>query len=115
MSDCLFCRIARGEVPSAALYEDEEVYAFKDINPRAPFHALVIPRRHISALSDAVAGDAALLGHLLLVASQLGKGAAGSGAPGFRVVVNDGTAAGQMVPHIHAHVLAGRPFVWPPG
>lgn len=115
VSDCLFCRIVRGEVPSTKLYEDDEIYAFKDINPRAPFHALVVPKRHIAAVSEAAPADAALLGRLMLVSARLAAQAPVDGPRGFRVVVNDGPSAGQMVPHIHFHVLAGRPLVWPPG
>ena len=114
MSDCLFCKIRDGQIPAAITYRDEEVIAFKDINPRAPFHQLVIPTRHVANLTTAVSDDATLLGRLMLTATQLARDA-GYGDSGFRVVMNSGADAGQTVFHIHLHVLAGRALAWPPG
>ena len=113
MSDCLFCKIAAGEIPSKKVYEDDDFFAFHDITPQAPTHVLVIPRRHIASLDDAGEDDQALLGRLLLVcrglASELGI------AGGYRVVNNCGAPAGQSVFHVHFHLLGGRPMGWPPG
>jgi histidine triad (HIT) family protein len=113
MKDCLFCKIARGEIPSRKAYEDDEVYAFHDINPQAPTHVLVIPRRHVASLDDTSETDQAWLGRTMLalrtVARELGISA------GYRVVTNCGTPAGQTVFHIHFHLLGGRPLGWPPG
>jgi histidine triad (HIT) family protein len=114
MTDCLFCKIREGQIPAALTHRDEEVLAFKDINPRAPFHQLVIPARHVASLSTAVPDDAALLGRLMLTAAQLARDA-GYADSGFRVVMNAGRDAGQTVFHVHLHVLAGRTLGWPPG
>lgn len=114
MTDCLFCKIREGQIPAAITYRDDEVLAFKDINPRAPLHQLVIPARHIASLATAGEDDAALLGRLMLVGARLAR-EAGYGDGGFRVVVNAGPDAGQTVFHVHLHVLAGRPLGWPPG
>lgn len=114
MSDCLFCKICEGKIPAAITYRDEDVVAFKDIGPKAPFHQLVIPIRHIASLVETKPEDAALLGKLMVVASKL-AGEAGFAASGFRVVVNAGPDAGQSVPHVHLHALAGRSLGWPPG
>jgi histidine triad (HIT) family protein len=114
MSDCLFCKICSGQIPAAITYRDDDVVAFKDIGPKAPFHELVIPVRHIGGLGDAQPGDAALLGKLALVAAQRARDAGFSGT-GFRVVTNHGAHAGQSVPHLHLHVLGGRELGWPPG
>jgi histidine triad (HIT) family protein len=114
MSQCLFCRIAAGEIPAKVLYSDAEVIAFQDINPQAPLHALVIPRKHIATLNDMQPDDTALVGKLLLVAKQIAK-EAGYTEDGYRVVMNCGLDAGQTVFHIHLHVLAGRALSWPPG
>jgi histidine triad (HIT) family protein len=114
MSDCLFCKICEGKIPATITYRDEEVLAFKDIGPKAPFHELVIPIRHIDSLAVARAEDAALLGKLLHVASRLAS-EAGYAERGFRVVMNSGPDAGQSVPHVHLHALAGRALAWPPG
>jgi histidine triad (HIT) family protein len=110
----LFERIASREIPAEILYEDELVVAFRDIEPQAPFHALVVPRRPIARLSEATEADAVLLGRLLLAAREV-AGKAGLDESGFRLVLNDGPDAGQLVPHVHLHVLAGRRFGWPPG
>ena len=113
MSDCVFCRIVAGEIASRRVHEDDEVVAFHDLNPQAPTHVLVVPRRHIASLDGAGEGDAALLGRLLLavrrVARELGVQA------GYRVVNNCGAPAGQSVFHIHFHLLGGRSMHWPPG
>lgn len=114
MSQCLFCRIAAGEIPANILYSDENVLAFRDINPQAPLHALVIPRKHIATINDLQADDAALVGKLFLAAKQVAK-EAGYAEDGYRVVMNCGLDAGQTVFHIHLHVLAGRALSWPPG
>ena len=114
MSQCLFCRIAAGEIPANVLYSDEDVLAFGDINPQAPLHALVIPRKHIATINDLQADDAALVGKLFLAAKQVAK-EAGYAEDGYRVVMNCGLDAGQTVFHIHLHVLAGRALSWPPG
>lgn len=109
----LFGKIIRREIPADIVYEDELCLAFRDINPQAPTHVLVIPKKEIAKLSDADPDDQALLGHLLLAASkvarQLGVGEA------FRLVVNNGAGAGQSVFHLHLHILAGRKLAWPPG
>lgn len=111
--DCLFCKIARRDIASDVVYEDEQVLAFHDINPQAPVHVLVIPKRHISSLAELDEGDEELAGHLLAVASRVAS-ALGVGE-GFRVVGNCGEAAGQSVFHLHVHVLGGRRLGWPPG
>jgi histidine triad (HIT) family protein len=112
VSDTIFGRIARGELPAERVFEDDRCVAFRDIAPRAPTHLLVIPRKPIERLSRAGDGDEALLGHLLLVAARVAREA---GLSDYRVVVNDGAGAGQTVFHLHVHVLGGRPFSWPPG
>jgi len=114
MSDCLFCKIIDGKIPATITYRDEDVLAFKDIGPKAPLHELIIPLRHLSSLAEAKPEDAALLGKLLIVASQQAR-AAGFAERGFRVVMNAGPDAGQTVDHIHLHALAGRSLGWPPG
>jgi histidine triad (HIT) family protein len=114
MNDCLFCKICQGQIPATITYRDDDVVAFKDIGPKAPFHQLVIPIRHLSSLVDAGLEDVALLGKLMIVARRLAV-AAGFGDGGFRVVMNAGPDAGQTVPHVHLHVLAGRSLGWPPG
>jgi histidine triad (HIT) family protein len=112
MADTIFGKIARGEIPTDFVYEDDRAVAFRDISPQAPTHILVIPRQPIARLSLSQDEDAALLGHLLTVARKV---AAQEGLEDFRLVVNDGAAAGQTVFHLHVHVLGGRPFGWPPG
>jgi histidine triad (HIT) family protein len=112
MGDTIFGKIARGEAPAELIYEDDRAIAFHDVNPQAPTHILVIPRKPIERLSAAEDADEALLGHLLGVARRV---AADAGLTDFRVVVNDGAGAGQTVFHLHLHVLGGRPLGWPPG
>jgi histidine triad (HIT) family protein len=111
---CLFCKIVDKQIPSKMVFEDDEVFAFHDINPMAPTHILVIPKRHIVGLNEAVAEDQALLGKLLLSAQRAAQ-QTGIGETGYRVVVNNGPHAGQSVFHLHVHVLGGRGMAWPPG
>lgn len=110
--DTLFGKIARGELPANIVYEDDRAVVFRDINPQAPTHLLVIPRKALPKLSAAEDGDEALLGHLMRVASQVARE---EGLEDFRLVVNNGAAAGQTVFHLHLHVLGGRALSWPPG
>lgn len=112
--NCLFCRIAAGEIPARIAYQDDEVVAFHDINPQTPLHMLIIPRQHIATLNDMKAGDAERVGKLFLAAKQLAA-EGGYAQDGYRTVMNCGADAGQAVFHIHLHLLAGRPFGWPPG
>jgi len=112
MSDTIFGQIARGEIPADIVYEDDRALAFRDINPQAPTHLLVIPRQPIARLSEATEADGGLLGHLMLVAGRVARDA---GLKDFRVVVNDGAGAGQTVFHLHLHVIGGRALSWPPG
>ncbi len=114
MADTIFGKIARGEVPADLVYEDEDVLAFRDISPQAPVHLLVIPRRPIPTLNDAGPDDAELLGRLLLAAAKAAA-ATGIAERGYRVVLNTNAAAGQVVFHLHLHVLGGRSMQWPPG
>jgi len=109
--ECIFCRIVAKEVPSRLVYEDDAVIAFNDLNPQAPLHVLVVPRRHVGRLADL--DDEALAGKLTLTAAKIAKDA-GHGE-NFRLVVNNGAGAGQSVFHVHLHVLGGRRFTWPPG
>jgi diadenosine tetraphosphate (Ap4A) HIT family hydrolase len=111
MSDCVFCKIVAGEIPSKKVFENEHVLAFEDINPKAPTHILVIPKKHVENVSDDRA-DAALLGE---VVAQSASVARMLGLSDFRLVVNNGKEAGQLVFHLHLHLLAGRPMKWPPG
>lgn len=111
MSDCIFCRIVAGEIPSAKVYEDEEIYAFKDINPARPVHILVIPKRHITSLASVVPEDQAVLGRILVKANEI---AVAQGSPdGFRVIINTGRVGQQEVPHLHAHIVGGPDPVGP--
>lgn len=112
MAKTLFERIIDRELPATFVFEDEHCVVIKDINPGAPLHVLVIPRKPIVKLSDSSAEDQALLGHLLLVANKVARDA---GYEDFRVAINNGAGAGQSVFHLHIHVLAGRPLKWPPG
>lgn len=111
--DCIFCKIAAGSIPSKKVREDEDLLAFHDIDPKAPTHILVIPKKHIASLAEAKPGDEALLGRLLLAASEIAR-EQGLGK-GYRVVISTGPEGGQTVGHIHAHVLGGRQMHWPPG
>jgi histidine triad (HIT) family protein len=114
MDMCLFCKMVSREVPAQILFEDDDVFAFADIRPATPTHALVIPKRHITSLNDAVASDAALLGKMMITAQKMAE-QTGISAAGWRAVVNTGADAGQSVFHVHIHVLGGRPMAWPPG
>ena len=112
--DCLFCRIVRGEIPSDRVFENDDVIAFRDIDPKAPTHVLVIPRRHITSLDHAEPGDEVLLGRVMAAATEVAR-AEGLPATGWRAVVNVGEGGGQSVFHLHVHVLGGRDLSWPPG
>lgn len=112
MAETLFSKIIQRQIPADIIYEDDQALAFRDINPQAPVHFLVIPKKPIAKLSDAVDEDQALLGYLLLVANKV---AAQEGLTDFRLNVNNGAGASQTVFHLHIHVLGGRPFSWPPG
>ncbi len=114
MSDCLFCKIAAGEIPSKEAYADDELYAFHDISPQAPVHVLLIPRRHIGSLNEASEDDQALLGRLLLTGQKLAA-ELGIAEGGYRLVNNCGADGGQTVHHLHVHLLGGRGLTWPPG
>lgn len=111
---CLFCRMVQREVPAKIVDEDEDLLAFHDINPAAPTHVLIVPKKHISSLSDASDADAALLGKLMRAAHRIAE-KAGIDKSGYRTVVNTGPNAGQSVFHLHVHVIGGRPMAWPPG
>ena len=112
--DCLFCRIIAGEVPADTVYTDDRCLAFRDINPQAPVHVLVIPRDHMESLDDAAQKDEATLGHLLRVAARVAN-EQGLSESGYRTIINTGAGAGQSVFHLHLHVLGGRSLNWPPG
>jgi histidine triad (HIT) family protein len=113
-ADCLFCRIADGEVPVDRVAEREEWLAFRDINPQAPVHVLIIPRRHVESVAALEAADAGLAGRLLLAAAETAR-ELGVDEDGYRLVTNRGEKAGQSVFHLHVHLLAGRRMEWPPG
>ena len=113
-STCLFCRILSGEIPSTKVFEDNVAYAFKDINPQAPTHVLIVPKEHIDSLNDISQGDEAMLGYLLRLAPKIAN-QLGVAESGFRAVINTGPVGGQSVDHLHIHVLGGRSLVWPPG
>lgn len=110
---CIFCKIIDGSIPSTAVYQDEQCYAFADLHPQAPVHVLVVPREHIASLADGIEVDRALLGHLLWATAQIAR-AKGLGK-GYRVVINTGEDGGQTVDHLHLHLLGGRSMTWPPG
>jgi histidine triad (HIT) family protein len=114
MADCLFCKILKGEIPASIIYEDDRLIAFNDINPQAPLHALVVPKRHIASLNELSADDDALVGEMVRRAAAIAK-QRGYSERGFRTVFNTNAEAGQTVFHIHLHVLAGRGLTWPPG
>lgn len=113
MSDTLFLKIINREIPADIVYEDDQCLAFKDINPQAPMHVLIIPKKPIARLAEAETSDQELLGHLMLKASEIAE-EQGYGEA-FRLVVNNGEGAGQAVFHLHLHILGGRPLSWPPG
>ena len=114
MADCLFCKIVAREIPADIVHEDERLVAFGDINPQAPTHALIIPRRHISTLNDLTEDDTDLVGGMVHLASRIAADR-GHADAGYRTVFNCNAAAGQTVFHIHLHLLAGRDMTWPPG
>jgi histidine triad (HIT) family protein len=111
---CLFCKITQGDIPADIVYEDEQVLAFRDLNPQAPHHLLVIPKKHIATLNDAASEDTQVLGHMLRTAAQMAA-QLGCAEDGYRVAMNCNAAAGQTVFHIHLHLLCGRSLSWPPG
>lgn len=113
MTDCLFCKIAKGEIPSKKAYEDDLVYAFHDIDPQAPVHVLIIPKEHIQSVAHVTPQNSAVVARVFEVAAKLSEEFGLK--DGFRVVSNVGRAAGQTVPHLHFHLLGGRDFTWPPG
>ena len=113
MEDCLFCKIAAGDIPSTRIYEDEDVVAFRDIDPQAPLHVLLIPKRHIDSAAELTAADGALLGKIYEVAAQIVSREGYT--HGYRVVTNIGRDGAQSVKHLHFHLLAGRMMAWPPG
>lgn len=109
----IFQRIIDREIPSTSVYEDEICYAFRDISPQAPTHILIVPKKHIARLAEAAPTDQSLIGHLLLTAARIARDL--KLEKGYRVVINNGTDGGETVPHLHVHLLAGRPLRWPPG
>lgn len=111
--DCIFCKIIAGTIPSKKLYEDDLAYAFSDIDPKAPVHVLVVPKKHIASLAEMDVADIALTGHLHAVAKKLAAEQNLSG--GYRTVINTGPDGGQTVDHLHVHLLGGRAMHWPPG
>lgn len=113
MENCLFCKIAKGEIPAVIVYEDDDLLAFRDINPQAPEHILIIPRRHIARVENLEAADAELTGKLVLAAKKIADDLKLS--KGYRLVFNNGPDAGQEVEHIHLHLMGGRKFSWPAG
>ena len=115
MADCIFCRIAAKEIPATAVYEDDSVIAFKDLEPQAPVHVLIIPKKHIESLLGLTTDDKALVAHIhIYVVPQIAK-ELGLAEKGFRLVVNTGEEGGQTVGHLHFHLLGGRSMQWPPG
>lgn len=114
MSECLFCKIVERTIPAALVYEDDLLVAFDDINPQAPTHTLVIPRKHVVSIAELQELDVGLLGHLMLVGNKIAK-LKGITDSGYRFVVNTGAYGGQSVFHLHLHVLGGRHMAWPPG
>ncbi len=113
MKDCLFCRIVRGEITSKKVFEDEQAFAFEDINPHGPTHVLVVPKRHIPGLKEATAEDAEILGRCHLIAAQIARQR--SIEDGYRTILNVGPRSGQSVFHLHVHLIGGRTLHWPPG
>ncbi|HEX6589460.1 MAG TPA: histidine triad nucleotide-binding protein [Longimicrobiales bacterium] len=114
MAGCIFCGIGRGEVPARTVLENEDVVAFHDLNPMAPTHVLVIPRRHIESIDAMTADDVDLIGRVFAAAKEVAR-QEGLAADGYRLVTNIGANGGQTVPHLHVHVLGGRHMKWPPG
>ena len=114
MADCVFCGIAEGRIPAKIMCEGEATVAFRDLNPQAPTHILVIPRRHIASVADTDRSDTGVLGAVLAVAVEVAA-AEGLDQSGYRLVINHGADGGQSVGHLHVHLLGGRPMTWPPG
>ncbi len=114
MSDCIFCKIIAGDIPADIVYQNDDVLAFRDLNPQAPLHVLVIPKKHIATINDMTATDAELVGKLYLAAQQIAR-QEGVADDGYRTVMNCNELAGQTVFHMHLHLLAGRAMNWPPG
>ncbi len=114
MENCLFCKIAAGQVPSRIVYQDEDVVAFEDINPQAPHHVLIVPRRHIASMTDLTLEDGPILARMFTTATKLAR-EMGIDERGYRIVANVGHDAGQSVFHLHFHLLGGRRLGWPPG
>ena len=113
MSDCLFCKIIAGQIPSKKVYEDDKVYVFEDIQPVAPTHVLIIPKRHFAGLKEAEAADAEIIGYCHLIAAKIGRER--KIEDGYRTVLNVGPRSGQSVFHLHLHLIGGRDLKWPPG
>ena len=113
-SDCIFCKIVAGEIPSTKVFSDDVCYAFEDLQPQAPTHVLVIPREHVDSMATAGEGHKDILGHLLLRAADIAR-EKGFSDDGYRVVINTNSDGGQTVFHLHVHLLGGRPFIFPPG
>jgi histidine triad (HIT) family protein len=113
MNDCLFCKIVSGEIPSNKIYEDEHTFAFEDIDPKAPTHVLVVPKKHLTGLKEATAADAEIIGRCHLTAAKIAKDR--KIEDGYRTVLNVGPKSGQSVFHLHVHLLGGRDLRWPPG
>ena len=114
MAECLFCRIALGEIPATVVYQDDVVVVFRDIDPQAPTHVLLIPRKHVPSLSHLSPEDDQIIGYLVRIAAQIAR-SEGVAAGGYRLVANCGREAGQSVDHVHFHLLGGRGMDWPPG
>jgi histidine triad (HIT) family protein len=114
MRDCLFCKIAAGDIPATVVYQDDTLVAFEDIDPKAPLHVLIVPRRHLATLNDLGPGDDTLMGSMVRRASAIAN-ERGYGERGYRTVLNCNQDGGQSVFHIHLHMLAGRGLAWPPG
>jgi histidine triad (HIT) family protein len=114
METCLFCDIIAGKIPCTQVHSDDKFVAFRDIDPKAPSHILIVPRRHIKSLNELGTGDADLIGELLVQATRIAV-AEGLGESGYRFVINCGEEGGQTIDHIHLHILGGRPLRWPPG
>ena len=112
--DCLFCKIINGDIPSAKVYEDDKVYAFRDIEPQAPVHILIIPKEHIASANELTEENASIVGHIFAVAAKIAK-EEGIADGGYRIVNNCGQDGGQTVGHLHFHMLGGRSLQWPPG
>lgn len=114
MENCIFCKIARGEIPCQKIYEDETVLVFKDINPEAPVHILLIPKKHINSINELQEEDTNIISHIFIIAKKV-AGDMGIHESGYRIVTNCGNDGGQTVQHIHFHLLGGRSLSWPPG